>query len=58
MIDAKLKALGLTVRDVTEGCCDGCKGEPMLRHDATCYLNCDVFAAEVQRIEDGKGLDN
>ena len=51
-MDARLRALGLTVVELAEGCCDGCKGEPMLRHDATCYLNCDAFAAEVQRTED------
>ena len=51
MIDKRIKALGLTVRDVAEGCCDGCKGEPMLRYDATCYLNCIVFLTELQRLE-------
>jgi hypothetical protein len=47
----RIKTLGLTVLDVAEGCCDGCKGEPMLRHDADCYAHCDVFAAEVARLE-------
>jgi hypothetical protein len=51
MMDARLKALGLSVRNVADGCCDGCKGEPMLRYDADCYLRCDEFAAEVARLE-------
>ena len=54
MIDERLKALGLTMVQVAEGCCDGCGGQEMLRHDATCYLNCDTFADEVQRAEDDR----
>ena len=52
-MDERLKALGLSVVEVAEGCCDGCKGEPMLKYDAACYQHCELFKSEVQQWEAG-----
>ena len=53
LIELRIKALGMTAVEVAEGCCccEGCENEPMLRHDATCYLACEDFAAEVAAME-------
>lgn len=51
-MDARLKALGLTVTDVGDSACDGCKGQPLLKHDADCYLTCETFEEEVKRLEE------
>ena len=50
-MDERWKALGLSVVEVAEGCCEGCKGEPMLKYDAACYQHCELFEAEVKRLE-------
>ena len=50
-INARLKALDMSVVAVADGCCEGCKGESMLKYDADCYIRCDVFAAEVAAME-------
>ena len=50
-MDERLKALGLSVVEVAEGCCEGCKGEQWLKYEADCYQHCDMFMDEVKRLE-------
>lgn len=51
-MEERLKVLGLSVVEVAEGCCEGCKGEQWLIFDADCYQHCGVFMDEVKRLEE------
>ena len=56
-LDARLAGLGLTMQDVAEWACEGCKNQDMvMEHDATCYETCTTFADAVTEEENKENV--